>query len=234
MAELRLIGLYLGQHFRQNFVQRLAVVCQQVGLGKAQMPACLAALDDHKVGGAGKLLGPAAQDEPGGSGTGDDGRNGHLLRAHKAGQLQRQARAGHHRVHARFYCGADGGGIVLGGHHRIDGHQPGALGKGFGFLDLSGQGAVVGACRVAGKIRLPVARIGGGDAPHAAAGRHGPGQPAEGHAHAHAALQDGHGQGLSGKGQHSSFSAAMRCLPLSHRSFRMSATGRTSWSIPAT
>ena len=38
------------QHFRQNFVQRLAVVCQQVGLGKAQMPACLAALDDHKVG----------------------------------------------------------------------------------------------------------------------------------------------------------------------------------------
>ena len=50
----------------------------------------------------------------------------------------------------------------------------------------------------------------------------------------YAALQDGDGQSLFAEGQHSSFSAAMRCLPLFHRSSRMSATGRTSWSIPAT
>ena len=36
------------------------------------------------------------------------------------------------------------------------------------------------------------------------------------------------------EGQHNSLSAAMRCLPLSHSSSRMAATGRTSWSIPAT
>ena len=106
--------------------------------------------------------------------------------------------------------------------------------KGYGFVDLSGQGAVVGAGRVTGKVRLPVACIGGGDAPHAAAGRHGTGQPAQRNAHAHAALQDGHRQGFLSERQHSSLSAWIRCLPPFHRSSRMSATGRTSWSIPAT
>ena len=40
-----------------------ATVGQQVLLGKAEMPARLAALDDHKIGGAVKALCPAAQDE---------------------------------------------------------------------------------------------------------------------------------------------------------------------------
>ena len=53
-------------------------------------------------------------------------------------------------------------------------------------------------------------------------------QLAQRNAYAHAALQDGNGQSLFAEGQHSSFSAAMRCLPLFHRSSRMSATGRTS------
>ena len=77
-------------------------------------------------------------------------------------------------------------------------------------------------------------RIGGGDAPHAAAGCHGTGQPAQRNAHAHAALQDGHRQDFLSERQHSSLSAWIRCLPPFHRSSRMSATGRTSWSIPAT
>ena len=107
---------------------------------------------------------------------------------HKAGQFQRQARAGHHGVHARFHGGADGGGVVLRGDHRVDGDHACAFGDRFCFLDLRSQRAVVGADRVAGKIRLPVACIGGGDAPHAAAGCNGTGQPAEGNAHTHAAL----------------------------------------------
>ena len=157
-----------------------------------------------------------------------------LHRVHKAGQLQRQTSAGHHSVHARFHSGADGSGIVLRGHHCIDGHHTGTVCDLLCFPDLSGQGAVVGAGRVTGKVRLPVACIGGGDAPHAAAGRHGTGQPAQRNAHAHAALQDGHRQGFLSERQHSSLSAWIRCLPPFHRSARMSATGRTSWSIPAT
>ena len=234
VAELRLIGLYLGQHLRQNLVQCLAGSGEQVLLRKAEMTACLAALNDHKIGGAAELLGPAAQDELCRPPAGNDGRDGDLHRVHKAGQLQRQTRAGHHSVHARFHSGADGGGIVLRGHHCIDGHHTGTVCNLFCLPDLSGQGAVVGAGRVTGTVRLPVACIGGGDAPHAAAGRHGTGQPAQRNAHAHAALQDGHRQDFLSERQHSSLSAWMRCLPPFHRSSRMSATGRTSWSIPAT
>ena len=84
---------------------------------------------------------------------------------------------------------------------------------------------MVGCRRVTGKIRLAVTCIGGGDAPHAAAGRYRTCQPAQRDSHAHAALQNGYLQGLAAKGQHSVFSAAMRCLPPCHRSARMSATG---------
>ena len=106
----------------------------------------------------------------------------------KAGQLQRQTSAGHHSVHARFHSGADRGRIILRCHHGVDGYHARALCDLLCLPDLGGQCTVVGTCRVAGKVRLPVACIGGGDAPHAAAGRHGTGQPAEGNAHAHAAL----------------------------------------------
>ena len=41
-------------------------------------------------------------------------------------------------------------------------------------------------------------------------------------------------QRLACEGQHNSLSECIRCLPLAHSSSRMSATGRTSWSIPAT
>ena len=234
MAELHFKGLHFGQNLGQNFVEGLAFVCQQVGFRKAEMSTRFAALNDHKIGGAAKLLGPAAQDELCGPAAGNDGGNGNVRCIHKAGQFQRQARAGHHGVHARFHGGADGGGVVLRGDHGVDGYHACAFGDRFCFLDLRSQRAVVGADRVTGKVRFPVARIGGGDAPHAAAGRHGPGQPAEGNAHAHAALQDGHLQLRLAEGQHSAFSAAMRCLPLSYRSARMSATGRTSCSMPAT
>ena len=198
------------------------------------MSARLAALDHHKIGGAVKALCPAAQDELCRPGAGYDGRNGHLFGAHDARQLQRQTRAGDHGIHPRRHSGADGLGIVPGGYHGVDGYQTYTSGNGLGFLDLCGQGAVVGCRRVTGKIRLAVTCIGGGDAPHAAAGRYRTGQPTQRDAHAHAALQNGYLQELAAKGQHSAFSAAMRCLPPCHRSVRMSATGRTSCSIPAT
>ncbi len=72
---------------------------------------------------------------------------------------------------------------------------------------------MVGCRRVTGKIRLAVTCIGGGDAPHAAAGRYRTGQPTQRDAHAHAALQNGYLQGLAAKGQHSVFSAAMLLPP---------------------
>ena len=158
---------------------------------KAEMPARLAALDDHKIGGAVKALCPAAQDELCRPGAGHDGRNGHLFGAHDARQFQRQTRTGAHGVHPRRYGGADGLGIVPGGYHRVDGYQTHAPGNGLGLLNFCGQGAVVGCRRVTGKIRLAVACIGGGDAPHTAAGRYRTGQPAQRDAHAHAALQNG-------------------------------------------
>ena len=234
VAVLLLVGLYLGQHPGQNLVQSLAAVSQQVLLGKAEMSARLAALDDHKIGGTVKALCPAAQDELCRPGAGYDGRNGYLFGAHNARQLQRQTRTGDHGIHSRRYGGADSLGIVPGGYHGVDSYQTHAPGNGLSLLDLCGQGAVVGCRRVTGKIRLAVACIGGGDAPHAAAGCYRTGQPAQRDAYAHAALQNGYLQGLAAKGQHSAFSAAMRCLPPCHRSARMSATGRTSCSIPAT
>jgi len=234
VAELCFIGPDLGQDLRQDVVQRLAGPGKKLFFRKAEMPARLAAFDHQKVSGPAKGFGPAAQDELCRPAAGYDGGDGYVRRVHKAGQFQRQTRTGHHGVHASFDRCADGGGIVLRGYHRIDGHHASALGEVFGLSDLRRQRAVVGADRVAGKIRFPVACIGGGDAPHAAAGRYGPGQPAQRNAYTHAALQDGDGQSLFAEGQHSSFSAAMRCLPLFHRSSRMSATGRTSWSIPAT
>ena len=83
---------------------------------------------------------------------------------------------------------ADRGRIILRCHHGVDGYHTGTLCNLLRLPDLGGQGTVIGACRVAGKVRLPVACIGGGDAPHAAAGCNGTGQPAEGNAHTHAAL----------------------------------------------
>ena len=234
VAVLLLVGIYLGQHPGQNFVQGLAAVCQQVLLGKAEMPARLAALDDHKIGGAVKALCPAAQDELCRPGAGYDGRNGHLFGAHDTRQFQRQTRTGDHGIHPRRHGGADSLDIVPGGYHGVDSYQTHAPGNGLSLLDLCGQGTVVCCRRVTGKIRLAVACIGGGDAPHAAAGCYRTGQPAQRDAYAHAALQNGYLQGLAAKGQHSVFSAAMRCLPPCHRSARMSATGRTSCSIPAT
>ena len=188
MAELGRKGLHLGQNFRQDGVEGLAGPGQQFFLGKAEVPARLAALDDHKVCGAAKGLGPAAQDELRRSSAGNDGRNGNVRCVHKAGQFQREPRAGDHRVHPRFHSGADGGGVVLRGYHGVDGHHARAMGNFLRFSDLCCQCAVVGGCRVAGKVRLPVARVGGGDAAHAAARGHGTGQPAEGDPHAHAAL----------------------------------------------
>ena len=188
VAKLCFKGLYLGQHLGQNVIEGLAFACQQVIFGKAEVSACLAAFDHHKISGAAKLFGPATQDELCGSSAGNDGSDGNIRCAHDAGQLQRQARAGHHRVHARFHSGADRGRIILRCHHGVDGYQTHAPGNGLGFLNFCGQGAVVCSRRVTGKIRLAVACIGGGDAPHTAAGCNSTGQPAEGNAHTHAAL----------------------------------------------
>ena len=62
VAVLFLVRLYLGQHPGQNLVQGLAAVGQQVLLGKAEMPARLAALDDHKVCGAAKAAAQTQRD----------------------------------------------------------------------------------------------------------------------------------------------------------------------------
>ena len=188
VAKLCFKGLYLGQHLGQDVVEGLAFACQQVIFGKAEVSACLAAFDHHKISGAAKLFGPAAQDELCGPSAGNDGRNGNIRCAHDAGQLQRQACAGHHRVYACFHSGADRGRIILRCHHGVDGYHTGTLCDLLRLPDLGGQGTVIGACRVAGKVRLPVACIGGGDAPHAAAGCNSTGQPAKGNAHTHAAL----------------------------------------------
>ena len=188
VAELLLERLYLSQNFGQDLVEGLAFPGQKLLLRKAQMSACLAALDDHEVGGAVKRLSPPAEDELCRTAAGHDGGQRHVGTFHEPGQLQREARTRYDGVHPRLHGGADGVGVVLGGDHRVDGHQTCAACDLFRFFDLFFQGAEVGSGGVTGKVRLPVACIGRGDAAHAAAGRDGTGQPAEGDTDAHAAL----------------------------------------------
>ena len=152
------------------------------------MSARLAAFNDHKISGTAKGFGPAAQDQPGRSAAGYDGCQRHIGFFHQTGQLQREPGPRDDGVHSRLHRCFHGVGIVLGGNHGVDGHKAHTIGDLFCFLDLRRQGAAVGADRVFGKIRFPVAGVSSGDAPHAAAGRHGSGQPAQGNAHAHAAL----------------------------------------------
>ena len=122
------------------------------------------------------------------SDAGYDGCQRHIGFFHQTGQLQREPGPRDDGVHSRLHRCFHGVGIVLGGNHGVDGHKARTIGNLFCFFDLRRQGAAVGADRVFGKIRFPVAGVSGGDAPHAAAGRHGSGQPAQGNAHAHAAL----------------------------------------------
>ena len=107
---------------------------------------------------------------------------------HQAGQLQREARTRYDGIHTCLHSSANGVGVVLGGDHRVDSHQSRAVGDLFRFGDFFFQRTEIRCERVAGKIGFSVACVGGGDAPHAAAGRDRTGQPAEGDAHAHAAL----------------------------------------------
>ena len=103
------------------------------------------------------------------------------------------------------------------------------------FVDASRYGLVAdGTTDNTLKLQAALSTCPKGGTVYVPAGRYRTCQPAQRNTHAHAALQNGYLQGLAAKGQHSVFSAAMRCLPPCHRSARMSATGRTSCSIPAT
>ena len=187
MAKLCFKGLYLGQHLGQDVIEGLAFACQQVIFGKAEVSACLAAFDHHKISGAAKLFGPAAQDELCGSSAGNDGSDGNIRCATMPGRLQRQPAAGHHRVHARFHSGADRGRIILRCHHGVDGYHARALCNLLCFL-ISAVRARCWRLPGRGQSPAPGSCIGCGDAPHAAAGCNSTGQPAKGNAHTHAAL----------------------------------------------
>ena len=188
VAELSLERLHLGQYFGQDLVEGLAFSGQKLFFRKAQMPTGLAALDDHEVGGAVEGFCPPAEDELCSTSAGHDGCQRNVSSFHQAGQLQREARTRYDGIHTCLHSSADGVGVVLGGDHRVDGHQSRAVGDLFRFGDFFFQRTEICCVRVAGKIGFSVACVGGGDAPHAAAGRDRTGQPAEGDADAHAAL----------------------------------------------
>ncbi len=135
MAELRLIGLYLGQHFRRISSRDWQWSASRSASAKPRCPPALQPSMTTKSAVRANSLAQRRRMSLAARALDTMGAMATSCVPTRPGSSSGQARAGHHRVHARFYRGADGGGIVLGGHHRIDGHPVPRLWQG---LWLSG------------------------------------------------------------------------------------------------
>ena len=158
------------------------------------------------------MPGPGAADQPRRPGAGYDRGQRHITPADKTRQIQGQPGTADDGIRPGFRCGLYGLRILPGGNHGVHGNHSRAVGELFCPANFLFQGAEVGVKRFFQKVRFPEPGVGRADAAHAAAGRHGAGQTAQRDPNAHAALQNGNGQRVSRQRQHSSCSAAMRCL----------------------
>ena len=183
-------GRDFGQDIGEEHLQRIGRIVDLLQL-EAQMPARPRPLDDDGVRGMGVPVRPPPGDDPGRAPGGDDRDQ---LRPPATlqilGEIQRQPGAREDDIDPLVDRRGHQFREVRQRHHDIDPQD--ALGaEGLRPPDLLAQGPGVGGQKVLEQIRLDHPDAGAGDDPDPARGGHGRGQPGQGHADAHAALDDG-------------------------------------------